>query len=101
MAEEEELVEAFRAAREEAYRSIVAGSERVRRKAALGGGDALKGESLKEQLAKLERAFRAERRRDYFRSPSRNEAAEALRAARRAVRGEGADAGGRGAEGAG
>lgn len=96
VAEEEELVEAFRSSREEAYRSIVAGSERVRRKAALGGGDA-----LKEQLAKLERAFRAERRRDYFRSPSRNEAAEALRAARRAVRGEGADAGRRGAEGAG
>ena len=39
-----------------------------------------------EQLGKLERAFRAERRRDYFRSPLRLEAAGALKAAREAVR---------------
>jgi hypothetical protein len=41
---------------------------------------------LLEQLGKLERGFRAERRRDYFRSPLRGEAAGALKAAREAVR---------------
>jgi len=81
VAEEAELVEAFRSSREEAYRAIVAEAERVRRKAQMGGV-----ETLLEQLGKLEREFRAERRRDYFRSPLRVEAAAALRAARRAVR---------------
>jgi hypothetical protein len=41
---------------------------------------------LLEQLGKLEREFRAERRRDYFRSPLRLQAAEALKAIREAVR---------------
>ena len=82
MAEEDALVETFRASREEAYRAIVAEAERVRRKAELGGSP-----TLSEQLAKLEREFRAERRRDYFRSPLRSEAAATLKAARRAVRG--------------
>jgi hypothetical protein len=81
VAEEGELVGAFRASREEAYRAIVSEAERIRRKAEMGGGY-----TLLEQLGKLERAFRAERRRDYFRSPLRPEAAAALRAARRAVR---------------
>jgi hypothetical protein len=84
-AEEGRLVEAFRSSREEAYRKIVAEAERLRRKAQLGGGGE---EAPMERLGKLERAFRAERRRDYFRSPLRKEAAEALRAARRAVRGQ-------------
>jgi hypothetical protein len=93
MAEEAELVGAFRSSREEAYRAIVAEAARVLRKAQLGGG-----ETLLEQLGKLEREFRAERRRDYFRSPLRGEAAAALRAARQAVRaatgtGEGGDVG--------
>jgi hypothetical protein len=81
VAEEKELVEIFRASREDAYRSIIADADRLRRKAELGGGA-----TLPEQLRKLEREFRAERRRDYFRSPLRTEAATALRAARRAVR---------------
>ena len=81
LAEEAELVEAFRSSREEAYRTITAEAERVRRKAQMGGG-----ETLLEQLGKLEREFRAERRRDYFRSPLRLEAAKALKAAREAVR---------------
>ncbi len=81
VAEEAELVRTFRSSREEAYRTIVAEAGRVRRKAQMGGG-----ETLLEQLNKLEREFRAERRRDYFRSPLRTEAAAALRAARRAVR---------------
>jgi len=90
VAEERELVGAFRTSREEAYRAIVAEAERVRRKAEMGGG------ALLEQLGKLEREFRAERRRDYFRSPLRTEAAAALRAARRAVREATAGAGDRG-----
>ena len=81
-AEGKELVETFRSSREEAYQAIVAEAERVRRKAELGGG-----ETLLAELGKLEREFRAERRRDYFRAPSRKEASEALKATRQAVRG--------------
>jgi hypothetical protein len=81
LAEEKGLVGTFRASREKAFRAIVAAAERIRRKAEMGGGEA-----LSEQLGKLEREFRAERRRDYFRSPLRAEAAVALKAARRSVR---------------
>jgi hypothetical protein len=94
VAEEAELVGAFRSSREEAYKAIIAEAERLRRKAQMGGG-----ETLLEQLGKLERAFRAERRRDYFRSPLRGDAAEALKAAREAVRGSEAPARIPGAEG--
>jgi hypothetical protein len=87
LAEEKGLVGTFRASREEAFRAIVAAAERVRRKAEMGGGG-----DLSEQLGKLEREFRAERRRDYFRSPLRAEAAAALKAARRAVRAATGDA---------
>jgi hypothetical protein len=80
VAEEAELVEAFRSSREKTYRDIIARAERLRRKAEMGGG------ALSERLGKLEREFRAERRRDYFRSPLRLEAAGALKAAREAVR---------------
>ena len=93
VAEEAELVEAFRSSREEAYRAIIAGAERLRRKAQMGGGGVL------EQLGKLEREFRAERRRDYFRSPLRLEAASALRAAREAARSSEGTAGALGTEG--
>ena len=93
LAEEGELVEAFRASREKAYRSIIAEAERLRRKAEMGGG------GLLERLGKLEREFRAERRRDYFRSPLRLEAAGVLKAAREAVRGDEGSAGALGAEG--
>src|SRR5215203_4558260 len=81
LAEEAELVEEFRSSREEAYRAIIAEAERLRRKAQMGG------KGLLEQLRKIEREFRAERRRDYFRSPLRAEAAAALKAARETVRG--------------
>ena len=81
LAEEKALVEAFRSAREEAYANIISEAERVRRKAEMGGGKA-----LGEELRKLERELRAERRRDYFRSPMRKEAASALKAAREALR---------------
>jgi hypothetical protein len=83
VAEEAELVESFRHLREEAYRAIIAGAERLRRKAQLGARAPL------EQLGKLEREFRAEKRRDYFRSPLRGQAAQALKAAREAVRDSG------------
>jgi hypothetical protein len=95
IAEEAELVETFRSSREEDYRTIIAEAERLRRKARIGA------EGLSEQLGKLERRFRAERRRDYFHSPLRAEAYAALKAARAAVRGGEApaeilDAGGEG-----
>ena len=80
VAEEAGLVEDFRHSREEAYRAIMAEAERLRRKAQMGGG------GVWEQLGKLEREFRAERRRDYFRSPLRLEAASTLRAAREVAR---------------
>ena len=80
IAEEVELVEAFRSSREETYKAIIARAQRLRRKAQMGGG------ALSERLGKLEREFSAERRRDYFRSPLRLEAAGALKAAREAVR---------------
>jgi len=83
VSEEAELVEAFRCSREEAYRTIIAQAERLQRKAEMGGG------TLSEQLGKLEREFRAERRRDYFRSPLRTEASAALKGARQAVRAQG------------
>src|SRR3712207_1180905 len=95
VAEEAELVEAFRSSREEAYRTIIAEAERLRRKAEMGGG------ALLERLGKLEREFRAERRRDYFRSPLRLQAAEALKAAREAVREREGPIGAPGAEGEG
>jgi len=92
LAEEAELVEAFRSSREKTYRDIIARAERLRRKAQIGGG------ALSERLGKLEREFRAERRRDYFRSPLRLEAAGALKAAREAVRDREGSSGARGAE---
>jgi hypothetical protein len=82
ISEGKNLVAASRDAREEGYRTLIEGAERIRRKAEFGGD----GASLLEELAKNEREFRAERRRDYFRSPLRAEAAEALRAARRILK---------------
>ena len=80
VAEGRALVEEFRASREEAYRAIIAQAHRLGRKAEMGGG------VLAEQFCKLERAFRAERRRDYFRSPLRKVADAAIREARRALK---------------
>jgi hypothetical protein len=92
MDEEAELVAAFRSSREEAYRSIIADAERLRCKAQMGGV------GLAEQLRKIEREFRTERRRDYFRSPLRGEAAAALKSARAAIRSREAPAAAPGAE---
>jgi hypothetical protein len=93
VAEEAELVGNFRSSREDAYKAIILGAERLRRKAEMGGGD------LSEKLRKLERDFRVERRRDYFRSPLRGEAADALKTARQAVRENEGSVGAPGAEG--
>jgi DNA-binding transcriptional regulator PaaX len=76
------LVEEFRASRETAYNRLIDAAAMLRRKAAFGVG----GTALLEELAGIEREFRAERRRDYFRSPLRKEADEAIREARRALK---------------
>jgi hypothetical protein len=88
VAEGKSLVEEFRASREAAYKDLISAADRLRRKAALGSDTA----SLLEELGKMEREFRAERRRDYFRSPLRNEAAAALRAVRRVLKEGGGEA---------
>ncbi len=94
VSESKELAGAFRSSREQAYAEIVDEAGRIGRKAAMGGGR----DAMLKELGKLDRAFRAERRRDYFRSPLRREASEALKAARQAVRGAAGE--GSGAEGA-
>ena len=82
VAEDRALVEEFRASREAAYRELVEAAERLRQKAVLGADET----ALLEELAGLERDFRAERRRDYFRSPLRKVAEAAIRDARRALK---------------
>jgi DNA-binding transcriptional regulator PaaX len=82
VAEDKSLVEEFRASREAAYKRLIEAADRLRRKAALGSDKAL----LLEELGKMEREFRAERRRDYFRSPLRNEAAVVLREVRQVLK---------------
>lgn len=82
VAEDKVLVEQFRASREAAYKRLIEAADRLRRKAALGSDTAL----ILEELSKVEREFRAERRRDYFRSPLRNEAAGVLREIRQVLK---------------
>ncbi len=81
VAEDRALVGQFRASRKEEYRKLIESAERLSRKAALGAG----ADALGEELKKIERGFRFERRRDYFRSPVRKEAEETIRAARHAI----------------
>ena len=88
VAEGKSLVEEFRTSREAAYKDLISAADRLRRKATLGSDTT----SLLEDLGKMEREFRAERRRDYFRSPLRNEAAAALRAVRRVLKEGGVEA---------
>ena len=82
LAEGRALVEEFRASREAAYRDLIEAATKLRRKAAFGAD----GAALLEELAGLERDFRAERRRDYFRSPLRKAAGAAIREARLALK---------------
>jgi hypothetical protein len=81
VAEDRLLVEEFRVSHEAAYKKLIEASDRLRRKAALGSDKVL----LLEELGKLEREFRAERRRDYFRTPLRSETAAALREVRQVL----------------
>ncbi len=82
VAEDRSLVEEFRASRQAKYKRLIEAADRLRRKAALGSNKAL----LLEELRMMEREFRAERRRDYFRSPLRNEAAAVLREVRQVLK---------------
>ncbi len=82
VAENRTLAEAFRADREEAYGGLIEAAGRLRRKAAFGAD----GAPLLEEFEKIEREFRAERRRDYFRSPSRSAVERALRETRQYLR---------------
>jgi DNA-binding transcriptional regulator PaaX len=82
VAENRSLVEEFRALREAAYRELIDSAGKLKRKAAIGAG----GTVLLEELARIERDFRTERRRDYFRSPLRKVAEAAIREARRIVK---------------
>lgn len=85
VAENAALVEEFRVLREAAYRELIDSADGLRRKAAVGAGQTM----LLEELARIERDYRTERRRDYFRSPLRKVADAAIREARRAVKSAG------------
>jgi Protein ChrB, N-terminal len=82
IAENDALVEEFRTLREASYRELIDAAQVLRRKAAMGAGRTV----LLEELARIERDFRNERRRDYFRSPLRKVADAAIREVRRAVK---------------
>lgn len=82
VAENRSLVEEFRALREAAYRELIDSAGKLKRKATIGAGETV----LLEELTRLERDFRTERRRDYFRSPLRKVAEAAIREARRVVK---------------
>jgi DNA-binding transcriptional regulator PaaX len=82
VAENRSLVEEFRALREAAYRELIDSAGELSRKATIGAGETV----LLEELTRIERDFRTERRRDYFRSPLRKVAEAAIREARRVVK---------------
>ena|GEM_PF-3032188 len=82
VAENRALVEEFRSLREAVYKELINAAGKLRRKAAIGAGETV----LLEELARIERAFRTERRRDYFKSPLRKVADAAIREARRVVK---------------
>jgi DNA-binding transcriptional regulator PaaX len=82
VAENAALVEEFRVLREAAYRELIDAADGLMQKAETGVGQTV----LLDELARIERDFRNERRRDYFRSPLRKVADAAIRDARRAVK---------------
>jgi hypothetical protein len=82
VAENAALVEEFRVLREAAYRELSDAAGGLMQKAETGVGQTV----LLDELARIERDFRNERRRDYFRSPLRKVADAAIRDARRAVK---------------
>ena len=69
------LVEEFRALREAVYKELIDAADGLEQKVAMGAGQAI----LLDELARIERDFRDERRRDYFRSPLRKVADAATR----------------------
>jgi len=83
VAENRALVEEFRSLREAAYKELIDAAGKLRKKATIGAGETV----LLEELARIEREFRTERRRDYFRSPLRKAADAAIREARGVVKG--------------
>jgi DNA-binding transcriptional regulator PaaX len=85
-AESQSLVQNFRSSQDEAYEKIISETERLRREAEMGATGTNSHETLTDGLVKLEREFRTERKRDYFRSPLRHEANTALKAARWTLR---------------
>jgi DNA-binding transcriptional regulator PaaX len=82
VAENRSLVEEFRTLREAAYRELIDSAGKLKRKAMIGAGETV----LLEELTRLERDFRTDRRRDYFRSPLRKVAEAAIREARHIVK---------------
>ena len=80
VAEDRALVEEFRAPREEAYRELIDAAHQAQAKGRAGGDS----RRLSKSSSRLERDFRTERRRDYFRSPLRKVADRA--SARRGAR---------------
>ncbi len=82
VAENRALVEEFRAMREAASGALIDTADKLRRKTAIGVGETV----FLREVARLERDFRTERRRDYFRSPLRKVADAAIREARRVVK---------------
>jgi hypothetical protein len=82
VAESAALAEEFRGLREAAYGELIDAADELRRKAEVGAGETM----LLEELARIDRAFRNERRQDYFRSPLRKVADAAIREAWRAVK---------------
>jgi hypothetical protein len=82
VAENAALVEEFRVLREAAYRELIDAADGLMQRAETGVGQTV----LLDELARIERDFRNERRRDYFRSPLRKVADAAIRDARRAVK---------------
>jgi hypothetical protein len=60
VAEDRALVEELRALRESAYRDLIDSADELSRKATIGAGETV----FLEELAKIERDFRTERRRD-------------------------------------
>ena len=85
-AQDDTIVEQFRAEADERYAAIAESADGLRRLATRrrpAGRPRL--EQARRQLGGLERAFRLESRRDHFRAPGRRMAEQALHAAARAL----------------
>ncbi|MEO7987292.1 MAG: Chromate resistance protein ChrB, partial [Gemmatimonadales bacterium] len=79
--QDSEVVQRFRAEAEERYAVIAQAARKQAATGKRGGSRAQSLEKAMQQLRGLERTFRLERRRDYFRAPGRLQAEETVRAA--------------------